>query len=100
MQVLVRRENGVDVDEIAGLSWLSCAWIHALIRTARPTSGSTGPKQVRRPWRVEPGTFRVDPVLGDRRAAQTANCDGLIRRIRLERKAADGCPLNEVSGAQ
>ena len=28
MQVLVGRENGVDVDEIAGLSRLSCAWIH------------------------------------------------------------------------
>ena len=28
MQVLVGREHGVDVDEIAGLSRLSCAWIH------------------------------------------------------------------------
>ena len=43
VQVLVRREHGVDVDEIAGLSWLSCAWIHGRIEPDSAGRRHSGP---------------------------------------------------------
>ena len=62
VQVLVRRDNGVDVDEITGLSRLSCAWIHVVIEPDSAMDGIMGTAAKRPPdaaagrtrWRRRP----------------------------------------------